>query len=496
MKYPFFLTLLHVVFFIHFSSSQTLVPQEMLQLQQGEEKTLHLEPNTDRVLVGTSGIVSLLMPDRQTVTLRGIKPGFTTLTVRTQTGVAKEYAVRVKQATSQVLEEVAKEIRNYLVDLSGLTVNVREDKIVLSGKCDPAFQPYYRKITEIYGDLIIDVVDFTPAINAATALAEVAAASRSSSTKEVPTFASQGVRIDCQVVEVSIDSTSDLGIAWFPGGQPWSIQGSGGLSGSTQMIGTPGASNSGGTQNGGTSSSSSSSGSGTSSGTSVLNSIGGSSSNPAPASQQLNLGGNVNISNLNFNLITLARKGKARLLATPKLTVESGKKASFLVGGEVPIVSTTPTSSSVNYKKFGTQLEIAPEIRSADQIFLNVTATISDLDFGRAVQGNPTLTTREAMTNVTIKDNVTFAIAGLMSRNTGKSAHKIPILGDLPLVGYLFKSEQNTVTDVETIVIITPQIIRNHLDSTPDNAIPLSPEIEKAKKDLAPAAPAGAAKSS
>ncbi len=488
------IALLGVLFFLTASlpcQAERLAPRELITIIQGQESILPITTDVDRILLGTSGIVSVLMPDRQKLTIRGLSPGFTTLTVRSKTGMAEEYAVRVKSASSPVLDQIAAEIRNYLKDIPSVTVDVREDKILLAGSVDPSLYTYYQKIVTTYGDIVEDLAQ--PSTPAPAPLAPSDPTLRSSSGGEaLPSIPTESVRIDCQVVEVSRDSTNQLGIEWFPGGQPWSVQANGNLTGATQFIGVPGAASSGGTQNGPAPSlgATSSGTSGTSTGASGSSGSAGGAGNPAPSVSQLNLGGAASIQNLNFNLIALAQRGKARFLATPKLTVESGKKASFLVGGEVPIVSTTGLTSTVNYKKFGTQLEIAPEIRSASTIFINVTATVSDLDFGRAVQGNPTISSREATTNVTIKDNVTFAIAGLMSRNVGKNISKVPILGDIPLIGYLFKSESEKITDVETIVLITPQIIQSNPDNgKARNEIPLSPEIQKAKTDLTPVPP-------
>ena len=180
------------------------------------------------------------------------------------------------------------------------------------------------------------------------------------------------------------------------------------------------------------------------------------------------------------------KDGKARFLATPKLTVQSGKKASFQVGGELPIAQITANSSSVEWKKFGTQLEIAPVLEGEDMVSITITATVSQFDFSRLVQGNPTLLSKVASTNLKVKDRESFAIAGLLSNEENDDISKVPILGDLPLIGYFFKRKIKTMTKTETLVLFTPHILKRQMeqDETAKSLIKPSPALEKAQEKL------------
>jgi len=175
----------------------------------------------------------------------------------------------------------------------------------------------------------------------------------------------------------------------------------------------------------------------------------------------------VSLSDVTVTVNALAKKGKARILATPKLLVESGKKANFLVGGEIPIAQSTGLSSSVDWKKYGTQLEIAPEVIGYDRIFIELKTTMSELDYSHQVSGYPSISSKEASTNLTIKENTTLAIAGLISQSKSEEISKVPLLGDIPLLGYLFRKKSKVIKNVENIILLTPSIIREKSHISP-----------------------------
>ena len=179
----------------------------------------------------------------------------------------------------------------------------------------------------------------------------------------------------------------------------------------------------------------------------------------------------VSLSDVSIKINALVEKGKARILATPKLLVESGKKADFLVGGEIPIAQSTGLSASVDWKKYGTQLEIAPEVVGYDRIFIKLKTTMSELDYSHQVSGYPSISSKEASTNLTVKENTTFAIAGFMSQNETDEISKVPLLGDIPLLGYLFKKKNKVIKNVETIILLTPSIIREKSHIKPSKGI-------------------------
>ena len=163
----------------------------------------------------------------------------------------------------------------------------------------------------------------------------------------------------------------------------------------------------------------------------------------------------------------LKTKGQLQILAEPTLIAADGEDASFLAGGEFPIPVAQAgagfTSVTIIYKKFGISLDFKPEIRNKDTIVLRVQPEVSALDFANAVTLSgfrvPALRVRRADTEIELRNGQSFAIAGLYSADLQESKKKIPLLGDIPLLGYLFRSKNLNKRKTELVVIATPTIV-------------------------------------
>lgn len=178
----------------------------------------------------------------------------------------------------------------------------------------------------------------------------------------------------------------------------------------------------------------------------------------------------------------LQTKGMFQSLAEPNLVAESGKEASFLAGGEIPIPIAQGTGGnvaiSVQYKEFGVRLNFTPTV-TGSRVHLKVRPEVSTLDFSNAVvlQGFriPALSTRRTETELELMDGQTFAIAGLMNNTVNSTLQKIPGIGDIPILGNLFKSKAAQKNQTELVVMITPIILpRNSPGVTPN--LPRTPE--------------------
>jgi pilus assembly protein CpaC len=176
----------------------------------------------------------------------------------------------------------------------------------------------------------------------------------------------------------------------------------------------------------------------------------------------------------------LQTKGLLQSLAEPNLIAYNGQKASFLAGGEfpVPIVQGISNAVTIMFKEFGIRLNFTPTI-AGDVIRLKVNPEVSSLDFanGIVLQGFriPSLITRRAETDVELRDGQTFAIAGLLNNMSQNDTQAIPILGNLPIIGYLFKSKAETKERTELMVLVTPHLVRP-LD--PDEVPPLPTQMK------------------
>jgi pilus assembly protein CpaC len=176
--------------------------------------------------------------------------------------------------------------------------------------------------------------------------------------------------------------------------------------------------------------------------------------------------------NTKHNVGTLIRalqnRGLFQSLAEPNLIAQNGKEASFLAGGEYPYPVVqgggNGTSVTISFKEFGIKLNFTPTVLSNDLIHLKVRPEVSSLDFANAVTVEgfrvPALTTRRTETELELRDGQTFAIAGLMNNSLTSSLQKIPGIGDIPILGLLFKSKASRREQTELVVMITPQIVR------------------------------------
>ena len=165
----------------------------------------------------------------------------------------------------------------------------------------------------------------------------------------------------------------------------------------------------------------------------------------------------------------LQEKGLFQSLAEPNLIASNGKEASFLAGGEYPYPVIQPgggTSNAVTitFKEFGIRLSFTPTVLGGDMIDLKVRPEVSALDFSNAITLEgfrvPALSTRRTETEVELQDGQTFAIAGLLNNTVTDTMRKIPGIGDVPILGWLFKSKAMQKQQTELVVMITPQIIR------------------------------------
>jgi pilus assembly protein CpaC len=178
----------------------------------------------------------------------------------------------------------------------------------------------------------------------------------------------------------------------------------------------------------------------------------------------------------------LQTKGQFQMLAEPNVVAESGKEASFLAGGEFPVPvaqgSGANLAISVTYKEFGVRLNFTPVIHG-DRVHLKVRPEVSTLDFANGVLLNgfriPALSTRRTETEVDLLDGQSFAIAGLINNSMNSTLQKIPGIGDIPILGLLFKSKAANKDQTELVVMITPQILPRQSPGV-TSSLPRTPE--------------------
>ena len=162
--------------------------------------------------------------------------------------------------------------------------------------------------------------------------------------------------------------------------------------------------------------------------------------------------------------------GRATILAEPTLTALSGETASFLAGGEFPIpISQSLGSVSVEYKQYGVGLAFTPTVLADGRISMRVRPEVSELSDQGSIRMNgfqvPALTTRRAETTVELGSGQSFVIGGLLRNSSNNSVDKAPWLGDLPVLGMLFRSNSFRRSETELVIVVTPYLVRPVSDS-------------------------------
>lgn len=170
---------------------------------------------------------------------------------------------------------------------------------------------------------------------------------------------------------------------------------------------------------------------------------------------------------LSFRLQALEKKGLAKTLAEPNLVALSGQEANFLAGGEIPIpVFQTGVAGggiTVEYKEFGVGLRFTPTVLDASKINLKLLSEVSALGSNTISFGSanlPSITTRRAGTTVELADGQSFAIAGLMQSDQANAIKQLPILGNIPVLGALFRSTNYQRNETELVVVVTARLVK------------------------------------
>ncbi|HEY1798458.1 MAG TPA: type II and III secretion system protein family protein [Stellaceae bacterium] len=175
--------------------------------------------------------------------------------------------------------------------------------------------------------------------------------------------------------------------------------------------------------------------------------------------------------NIQTTLDALSQEGLITTLAEPSLTALSGQTASFLAGGEFPIpIGVQPpnggsgTQITIDFKTFGVSVDFTPTILDANHLNLKIRPEVSELTANGAVQISgftiPALTVRRAETTVELGSGQSFALAGLLQNTTEQDISKVPWLGDVPILGALFRSDQFQHNETELVIIVTPYLVK------------------------------------
>lgn len=373
-----------------------------------------------RLAVGNPAIADVQLLSSGDFLLVGKKAGTTSLIVWSDGGRRTEYTVYVAGNDRGMASAIQDAIGYPKVH-----VQMMKDRVMLRGKVENQYEhDTALKIAGLYtggdGSGVIDLLEM-----------------------EHPSQ----IRLEAQIIEINSDYTKNLGI------QYWSQ--------------TPGSNSSSGSSSG-------NSNSGITVGTAGLFYGGEDFSSTRKHGGWLGS----HVANVNVTLQALINEGKARILSRPSITTMSGKTANILIGGRIPIpVSDGNGNVSIDWHEYGVKLNIEPVVDSEDKITSKVHAEVSTLDYSHGVKIDsfsvPGIATREAESEVNVRSGMTMAIGGLINSEDAKIVSKIPLLGDLPIIGRFFRHTSNTRDKREVIILITPTLVA---DDTP---VPMSRRMKE-----------------
>lgn len=162
-------------------------------------------------------------------------------------------------------------------------------------------------------------------------------------------------------------------------------------------------------------------------------------------------------------LQALVSQGKAEILSRPNITTLSGEQANILIGGEIPVPTTKDGEISIEWREYGIKLNIEPTSDDAENITAKVQAEISTLDYAHQISTSagtiPGLTSRKAGTSVSLKSGSALAIGGLLNSEDAKTVTKIPLLGDIPIIGQFFRHSSTSKEKREMMILLVPSIV-------------------------------------
>lgn len=388
-------------------------------------------PKITRIAIGNPEIADVRMLSARDYLLIGKKAGSTSLIVWSANGVREEYSVYVSgddQGMASAIQQA--------IGYPGITAQMMNGKVLLRGTVKNQYEHDTAiKIAQLY------LGSGGGSTSSATTASGTNGSQGSATDENIIDLLEMShpsqIRLEAQLIEINTDDEKNLGI------QYWSPT----LGNSSSGI-TPGASG--------------------------LVYVGEDMYNKRGSFGWIGS----HLSTIDASLHALVTNGKARILSRPSITTMSGKTANILIGGRIPI----PTSAgdgeiSIDWREYGIRLNIEPVVDGENKITSKVHAEVSTLDYGHAVVENnfsiPALASREADAVINVRSGATMAIGGLLNSEDSKTISKIPLLGDLPIIGQFFRHTSKTRDNRELLILITPTLVSD------DTEQPMSQQMKR-----------------
>jgi len=402
------------------SADENTGTDDAIDMVSGDIQTITVN-NLTRVSVTNPEVADISDAQSNKVSILGKKAGETVLFLWDASGkrnikirVASEDLTAFKSRVRKILEEA---------NITGVSLeeNLDVGKVVVSGNLSKEEKDRLMDILQPYSDNLMNLVKVE----------------RSEDL----------IQVDMQIVEISTSLDQNLGILW---GTPTSSGTNSGGSNTTTINGQ--------SVNIGTSP--------TNSGQVGLNYNEVLPNSSGKIGDFFKIGNFFRTTSLEATVNALVQEGKARLISKPRLVVVSGKQASFLVGGEIPVESTTVSTtgstltSNTTYAQYGVNMSVTPTIREGKiDVMLNV--DIRDIDAAHSSNGSVAFITRTATTNLFMDNKQTIALAGLIKYTDSVQLTEVPFLSKIPVLGALFRNRNTPTPDANTemVIILTPTVL-------------------------------------
>lgn len=392
---------------------------------------LNLPKPSERVSIATPAIAELIVISPTQLQINGTKIGTTSLIVWEKGGKTSFFDIRVKGDISHLEKQIREIAPN-----DSITVDYANDTIVLSGKA--ANDQTIEKAVQIATAYAAKEAPASPVPGSGPPVIprqgeppdkKPATDSKVKILNHIQVDDPQQVLLEVKVAQVDKNAMRSLGFSML-------IKGAGG-EGFLNMVGSPDGSIAG-----------------------NIKSLGGFNSPGSPL-ESYQLGGSVFKSGIGGVLKALSTKALAKILAEPNMLVRSGQEGNFLAGKKFyfPIVSNDTTD--VKEITVGIKLKFKPVVLENGVISLKIDpAEVSSISGFMPVNNYPIVDSREIRSDVQLKDGESLVLAGLLQEETIKSMSKIPILGDIPILGALFRSTEDELKEKELVFFITPRLIK------------------------------------
>ncbi|MGV7209610.1 type II and III secretion system protein family protein [Oxalobacteraceae bacterium A2-2] len=374
---------------------------DQLELFSGEARVLPLSPG--RIAIGDGKVISASAVAANQLLILAEKPGNSTLHLWLKDGTQRELTVRVLEAD---LKRTLDDVNRLLSSVENVHARIAGSRIVLEGEMvSDSNQERAQAIQKMYPD---QVVNFIGKVGW-----------------------EQMVHLDVKVVELTKRGARDLGIAWDSA-----------INGPAAGLIADIASNK------------------------TFRYI------PDPARSGIDMSGiTTNVwppkgfitlaSAITSRINLLVQDGDAQMLAAPSLSTRSGSKARFIAGGEIPLpVQNTLGALAVQFKEYGIILEVTPVTDKSGAIYAKVDIEVSSIDRAVTVQGIPGILKRRSSAEFNSRDGETVVLNGLYAYEATGDNQKVPGLGDVPLLGGLFRNKQSEQSQRDVAILITPRLVR------------------------------------